>query len=82
MSGLETVIADLIHRKNAASRGSAERHMLERELTGLRYSYEEAGPIIEDLDPFGWGGTCRPLPVAERLSRPRPIVEFPSAPRA
>jgi hypothetical protein len=33
--------------------------MLERELTGLRYSYEEAGPIIEDLDPFGWGGTCQ-----------------------
>jgi hypothetical protein len=43
--------------------------MLERELTGLRYSYEEAGPIIEDLDPFGWGGTCRPLPSSQQRSR-------------
>ena len=25
---------------------------------GLRYSYEDAGGIIEDLDPFGWGATC------------------------
>ena len=32
--------------------------MLERELTGLRYSYEEAGPIIEDLDSFGSGAIC------------------------
>jgi hypothetical protein len=45
--------------------------MLERELTGLRYSYEEAGPIIEDLDPFGWGGTCRPLPVTVQPIQPR-----------
>jgi hypothetical protein len=36
------------------------KFMLERELTGLRYSYEEAVPIIEDLDPFGWGGTWLP----------------------
>jgi hypothetical protein len=43
--------------------------MLERELTGLRYSYEEAGPIIEDLDPFGWGGTCRPLPSRQQRNR-------------
>jgi hypothetical protein len=34
MSDLETVIADLIKRKNAAREGSAERRMLERELTG------------------------------------------------
>jgi len=30
-----------------------------RVLTGLRYSYEDAGGIIEDLD-FDWGATCRP----------------------
>jgi hypothetical protein len=30
-------------------------------LTKLRYSHEDAGGIIEDLDPFGWGGTCRRL---------------------
>ena len=40
-------------QENAAPRGGAERKMLERELAGLRYSYEDAGPIIEDLDPFG-----------------------------
>ena len=44
--------------------------MLERELAGLRYSYE-AGPIIEDLDPFGWGGTCHPLPVTAQPILPR-----------
>jgi hypothetical protein len=43
--------------------------MLERELTGLIISYEEAGPIIEDLDPFGW--TCRPLPVSVQPIQPR-----------
>jgi hypothetical protein len=45
--------------------------MLERELTGLRCSYEKAGPIIEHLDPFGWGGTCRPLPVTVQPIQPR-----------
>ena len=41
-------IADLIKRKYAAADGSAERRMAVRQLTGLRYSYEEAGGIIED----------------------------------
>jgi hypothetical protein len=50
--------------------------VLERELTGLRYSYEDAGPIIEDLDPFGWGATCRPLPVAELPDRQPPTGNF------
>jgi hypothetical protein len=58
---LEAIIADLVKRKNAAT--GAERKMLERELTGLRYSYKDAGPIIEDLDPTGW--TARPLPIRE-----------------
>jgi hypothetical protein len=44
--------------------------MLERERTGL-ISYEEAVPIIEDLDPFGWGGTFRPLPVTVQSIQPR-----------
>jgi hypothetical protein len=81
MSDLETVVADLINRENAAHKGSAERRMFECELTGRRYSYEEAGPIIEDLDPFGWGATCRPLPVAELPDRQPPTAEFPSAPK-
>jgi hypothetical protein len=48
-----------------ASRLSAKFNwMLKPELTALRYSYEEAGPIIEDLGPFGWGGVKRTWPVA------------------
>jgi hypothetical protein len=60
---LEAIIADLVKRKNAAT--GAERKMLERELTGLRYSYKDAGPIIEDWAPIGWGSSARPLPVRE-----------------
>ena len=58
MDNLEQTIADLIARKNAAVEGSAEYRMAIRQLIGLRYSYKDAGPIIEDLDPFGWGSYC------------------------
>ena len=34
--------------------------LIDRVLTGLRGSCEEAGGIIEDLDR-DWGATCRPL---------------------
>jgi hypothetical protein len=51
---LEAVIAALVERKNAAADGSAERRFLIRQLAGLRYSRELAGPIIENLDPY-WG---------------------------
>jgi hypothetical protein len=37
--------------------------MVMRQLAGLRGSYEMAGPIMEDLDPFGWGAMC-PSPAA------------------
>jgi hypothetical protein len=30
--------------------------MAKRQLAGLRYSYEMAGPIMEDLDERQWGG--------------------------
>jgi len=52
MDDLEKTIADLVERKQSAS--DAERAMINRVLNGLRYSYEEAGPIWESLDPFGW----------------------------
>jgi hypothetical protein len=52
---LEKIIADLVKRKDGAS--DAERAMLNRVLNGLRYKYEEAGGIWEDLDPFGWHAT-------------------------
>jgi len=54
------MIADLVDRKNACPEGSAERRFYVRQLTGLRYTFEEAGGIIEDLDPE-WGSYCRPL---------------------
>jgi hypothetical protein len=47
---LERVIAALVERKKAAAFDSAEWRMADRQLDGLRYSYEDAGPIIEDLD--------------------------------
>jgi hypothetical protein len=54
---LEALIRELIAAKYAAEKGSAEYLMVMRQLAGLRYSYEMAGPIMEDLDPFGWGAT-------------------------
>lgn len=56
---LERIIGALVTRKNAADEASAEYRMLIRQLAGLRYSYELAGPIIEELDPF-WGEECTP----------------------
>ena len=44
-------------RKYAAREGSAERQLIVRELSGLRYSYKD--PIIEDLGPIEWGVTRR-----------------------
>jgi len=41
----------------------------------LRYSYEEAGGIIEDLDTFGWGATCSPLR-ATPAQGPRRVLPF------
>jgi hypothetical protein len=58
---LERTIAALVARKNAAREGSAEYRMALRQLTGLRYTRELAGPIIEELDPR-WGQECTPLP--------------------
>jgi hypothetical protein len=59
MDDLERTIAALVERKNAAAEDSAEYRMAVRQLQGLRYSYEDAAGIIEDLDPDGWGASCR-----------------------
>jgi hypothetical protein len=58
---LESIIAPIVKRKNAAREDSAEYRMALRQLTGLRYSREGAGGIIESLDPY-WGQECQPLP--------------------
>lgn len=59
---LEAQIIALVERKNAAAEGSAEYRFALRQLTGLRYSHELAGPIIEEVDRY-WGLECRPLPL-------------------
>ena len=55
LQDLELTIAYLIERKYAAKEGSAEYRMVMRQLLELRRTREDAGPIMEDLDPMGWG---------------------------
>ena len=50
-----------MHASNAAPEGSAAYLLAKRALAGLRYSHELAGPIMEDLDPYDWGGFSRDL---------------------
>ena len=59
---LKRTIAAMVARKNAAAPGSAKHRMAVRQLQGLRYSHEMAGPIIESLDEE-WGSYCTPMPV-------------------
>jgi hypothetical protein len=58
---LEQTITDLADRKKELDIDSPEYQLINRMLTKLRYSHEDAGGIIEDLDPFGWGAICRRL---------------------
>lgn len=71
---LERTITDLVDRKKDLPIGSPERQLIDRELTGLRYSYEDAGGIIEDLDA-SWGSTARPL-AASPSTAPRQVLPF------
>ncbi len=57
---LEATIADLVERKNAEPLESPTPRFLERQLAGLRYTYQEAAGIIEDLDPLYWGSSAIP----------------------
>ena len=73
---LEDTLQDLLERHDAAVEGSAERRFLARTLTGLRYSSEEAGSIIESLNPFGdW--FARPPPTVARAGA---VLAWPTAP--
>jgi hypothetical protein len=56
---LYAIIEDLVDRKNAAPEDSAEYRFCIRQLAGLRYTYEDAGGIIEELDRY-WGADCSP----------------------
>jgi hypothetical protein len=72
---LEKIIDDLVYRKQKLDLDSPEYQFIDRVLTGLRYSCEEVGGIIEDLDHFGWGGYCQPLP-ATTATEPRRVLPF------
>jgi hypothetical protein len=70
---LEKTISDLVERKAA---GSAEYRLAVRELAGLRYSYEEAGALMEELDPLGWGAT-RPLEQTDLTGQRQTTLSLP-----
>lgn len=70
---LETNIRALLEQRNTGS--ASERRLAERQLRGLRYSYKDAGPIIEDLDPMEWGGITAPLPAA--TDRQGKVIRLP-----
>jgi hypothetical protein len=72
---LEKIIDDLVYRKKNLDLDSPEYQLINRVLSGLRYSYEDAGGIIEDLDPFGWGATCGPL-ASSTATEPRQVLPF------
>ena len=69
---LERIIDELVYRKKKLDLDSPERQLINRILTGLRYSYEDAGGIIEDLDR-DWGATCRPL-ASSTATGPRQVL--------
>jgi hypothetical protein len=46
---LEKIIDDLVYRKKNLDLDSLEYQLINRILTGLRYSREEGGGIIEDF---------------------------------
>jgi hypothetical protein len=75
----EHTIDDLVYRKKSLDIDSPEYQFIDRVLTGLRYSCEEAGGIIEDLDPFGWGGSCRPLE-SSPATEPRQVLRRSGSP--
>jgi hypothetical protein len=53
---LETIITALVKRKYA-TRSEPQRELIQRMLNGMRYTYEQAGPIWESVDPNGWDAT-------------------------
>jgi len=84
MTPLESVIRRLVAEKNATAEGSPERALCVRILRGLRYSYEEAGNLIEHYD-LDWGSYSSPLPGAhiENITSGKPAGEVvPLKPRS
>jgi hypothetical protein len=59
MDDLEQIIRTLVNRKKRGRIRLGRLSFLRSQLAGLRYSYEEAGGIIEEFDPH-WGEECSP----------------------
>ena len=72
---LEQTIDALVYRKKKLDLDSPERQLINRILTGLRYSYEDAGGIIEGLD-FDWGTTVRCAGASTAAPGPRQVLPF------
>jgi hypothetical protein len=72
---LEQTIDDLAYRKRIAPIDSAEWRLANNALIVLRYSCEEAGGIIEDLDR-DWGTTFRRPAVASPSTESRQVLPF------
>jgi hypothetical protein len=47
--------------------------MIKRQLAGLRYTRELAGPIMEDLDPWEWGAMWPNPPVPDPEGKVLPL---------
>jgi hypothetical protein len=54
---LEATIVSLVKRKERLKLYGREFCFINRVLNGLRNKYEQAGPIWEEHDPYGWGGS-------------------------
>lgn len=52
LANLRKTIADLIKAKHEAVEDSPEHRFIVRRLANLRFSREEAGGIIKNLDPL------------------------------
>jgi hypothetical protein len=72
---LEQTIDDLAYRKRIAPIDSAEWRLANNALIVLRYSCEEAGGIIEDLDR-DWGATFRRPALVLPSTEPRRVLPF------
>jgi hypothetical protein len=72
---LEQTIDELAYRKRIAPIDSAEWTLANNALIVLRYSCEEAGGIIEDLDR-DWGTTFRRPALVLPSTEPRQVLPF------
>jgi hypothetical protein len=74
---LEKTMADLMAQVCRPGGERGAYRLAVRELAGLRYSREMAGPIMEDLDPWGWGAVTP----NQSVEGPGPVLPLQRPPR-